>query len=195
VRSPSRRAEDAACDAPGGKAISTEDDYVRPDLPTRPDRNDEDYPRRPQREFDLRRRAKSQDEEYLRILSMLYYIFGALAALCFSIPLIHVTIGALMVSGAMSHDSEDAVVGVFFIAIGGAVVLLGWIFAACAIFAGYNLSRRKRYRFCFLIACLACIQMPMGTILGVFTIIVLARPEVKEMFERGPAEPGPTVEQ
>ena len=43
--------------------------------------------------------------------------------------------------------------------------------------------------FCFVIACLACMQMPLGTILGVFTIIVLARPSVKEMFDRSSAQP------
>jgi hypothetical protein len=60
--------------------------------------------------------------------------------------------------------------------------------AGCALFTGYNLSRKKRYMFCFVDACICCIQVPLGTILGVFTIVVLARPGVKELFDRDSAE-------
>jgi len=37
--------------------------------------------------------------------------------------------------------------------------------------------------FCLIVAGIICIFMPLGTILGVFTIIVLVRPSVKAMFE------------
>jgi hypothetical protein len=33
-------------------------------------------------------------------------------------------------------------------------------------------------------AAIACLFMPLGTILGVFTIIVLIRPNVKALFEQ-----------
>ena len=38
------------------------------------------------------------------------------------------------------------------------------------------------YTFCFVMAALACAFFPFGTILGIFTIVVLVRPGVKEMF-------------
>jgi hypothetical protein len=31
-------------------------------------------------------------------------------------------------------------------------------------------------------ACVACLSVPLGTVLGVFTIIVLMRPSVKALF-------------
>jgi hypothetical protein len=74
--------------------------------------------------------------------------------------------------------------GCFLIVIG----LLIEAMTACTLLAGYNLSRKKRYLFCFFIACIYCIQIPLGTILGVFTIVVLARPGVRELFDRGPTE-------
>ncbi len=42
--------------------------------------------------------------------------------------------------------------------------------------------------FCLVMACVACLFMPFGTVLGVFTIIVLARPSVQTLFSR-PAVP------
>jgi hypothetical protein len=79
-------------------------------------------------------------------------------------------------------------VGWILIALGGSFSLLVWLMAACTLFAGYNLSKKRRYLFCFVIACICCASIPLGTILGVFTIVVLARPGVKELFDRDPAE-------
>ena len=52
-----------------------------------------------------------------------------------------------------------------------------------ATLAGWWLAKRKHYWFCFVVACLACAFSPLGTVLGVFTIIVLLRPSVKALFE------------
>jgi hypothetical protein len=52
--------------------------------------------------------------------------------------------------------------------------------------AGYFLSLRKYYTFCLVMAGIECLFMPVGTVLGVFTIIVLMRPTVKAMFEIAP---------
>jgi hypothetical protein len=60
---------------------------------------------------------------------------------------------------------------------------VGWTLAACALFAGRNLARRRNYVYCLVMAgILAVTCMPMGTILGTLTIIVLLRPSVKEAF-------------
>jgi len=60
--------------------------------------------------------------------------------------------------------------------------LLGAVFALVLAFAGRSLSRRKRYWFTFVVACIECVFIPLGTILGVFTIIVLSRESVKTLF-------------
>lgn len=53
------------------------------------------------------------------------------------------------------------------------------------ILAGRALAQRRRYTFCLVIAGVACMFMPFGTVLGVFTIIVLLRDSVKELFATG----------
>jgi len=56
------------------------------------------------------------------------------------------------------------------------------VFALFLTFAGRSLSRRKHYWFAFVVGCIECIFVPFGTILGVFTIIVLSRESVKTLF-------------
>jgi hypothetical protein len=77
--------------------------------------------------------------------------------------------------------------GWIFIIIGSGFILLGWAFAVCIICAGRYLALQVRYMFCMVMAAIECIFMPFGTVLGVFTIVVLARPSVKEMFEQAAA--------
>ena len=60
--------------------------------------------------------------------------------------------------------------------------VLGWTFAVLILIAGRSIALRKHYMFCFVMACVECIFMPFGTVLGVFTILVLNRQSVKELF-------------
>jgi hypothetical protein len=48
--------------------------------------------------------------------------------------------------------------------------------------AGIFLGRRKHYTFCLVMGCIECVFFPFGTALGVFTILVLVRESVKQLF-------------
>jgi hypothetical protein len=69
-----------------------------------------------------------------------------------------------------------------FVIMGGIFFVLGWTYAILVFFAGRFIARRKNYTYCFVVACVECLLMPMGTVLGVFSIIVLNRPGVKALF-------------
>ena len=122
----------------------------------------------------------NQDEQYLRLLSIFHYVVGALAAFFACIPLIHFCIGVAMLTGAI--DDAPPFVGLMFVVMSVVTVTFGWIFAICLIVAGRNLARRKRYMFCLVMAAISCMFTPFGTVLGVFTIVLLMRPSVKELF-------------
>jgi hypothetical protein len=59
---------------------------------------------------------------------------------------------------------------------------MGQAIAGCVIASGRFLKQRKNYTFSFIIACFSCAAFPFGTILGVFTIIVLSRDSVKRIY-------------
>ena len=61
-------------------------------------------------------------------------------------------------------------------------VIGGWTLAACIVTAGRFLAHRRHYLFCLVMAGIECVLMPFGTVLGVFTILVLVRESVKEVF-------------
>ena len=128
----------------------------------------------------------TQDESHLRMLSIFHYVLAAPAALFASLFLMHFFFGVAILGGLLDSSGKDApppFLGAFMMAIGGAVVMMGWAFAGCLVFAGRSLASRKRYTVCLVIAGLECVFCnPLGTVLGVFTIVVLMRPTVKQLF-------------
>ncbi len=76
----------------------------------------------------------------------------------------------------------DVFFGWLFIVVGAMAISLGWTLALLVLIAGRQLAARRRYTYCLVVAGLECLFMPFGTVLGVFTILVLARPSVKALF-------------
>ena len=130
----------------------------------------------------------STDEEHLRLLAIFHYVVGGLMALFACFPLIHVGMGLFIIidpqgfSGS-SSTPPPAFMGWFFVLLGSVFILAGWAMALCVIAAGRCLAKRKRYLFCLIMGGLQCLFMPIGTVLGVFTIIVLVRDSVKALFQ------------
>src|SRR5262245_20658320 len=131
----------------------------------------------------------NQDDEHLRLLSILYYVKGGLAAFGACIGLgVAVVAGGAFTAAAQSHNGPPVFLGPMIFAIIGFGTLLAGAVAALTIWTGRNLAQRKRYTFCFVMAVILCVvSIPLGTALGIFTIIVLQRPSVKNLFEGVPA--------
>ena len=128
----------------------------------------------------------NQDLEHLKLLSIFHYVAAGMAAMVACIPFIHFFMGLALATGAFSNsDPEARPVGFVIMLFALAFIFLGWGFAALVALAGRSLAKRKRYTFCLVMAGIECIFMPVGTVLGVFTIIVLVRDSVKEMFQSG----------
>lgn len=132
----------------------------------------------------------NQDEQYLQILSIFHFVVAGLVALVACFPICHFTMGLAMLFASLFAGSQEtaaepvfpAFIGLFFTLIAGSLILLGWTLAACIALTGWNLNKRRRYTFCLVVACIECIFMPLGTVLGIFTILMLLKPPVKAMF-------------
>jgi hypothetical protein len=129
---------------------------------------------------------KQNDKEHLRLLSIFHYVVGGLTALFALFPIFHLIFGLVMVLAphTMEADGEQppVFIGWFFVIFAGVLIALGLIIATLVVTAGRYLARQKHYLFCLVVAGLECMLMPYGTVLGVFTIIVLMRESVKELF-------------
>jgi hypothetical protein len=125
----------------------------------------------------------NQDEQHLKLLSIFHYVLGGLTALFSCFPLLHIAMGIAMLCGAFDdEDGPPKIFAVFFIVLPAMFILCGWALAVCIIIAGRKLARHKARLYCLVIAGLECIMMPFGTVLGVFTIIVLTKDSVKKLF-------------
>lgn len=133
----------------------------------------------------------NQDVEHLRLLSIFHYILAGLAGLCSFFPVIYIVMGIAMLSGLMESNGGEpapAFVGWLFIVIGLVIMLFALAYAVLLAVAGRFLAKRKHRTFCFVVAGLSLLFAPLGTALGVFTIIVLMRDSVRLLFEPGEPE-------
>ncbi len=128
----------------------------------------------------------TQDAEHLRLLSIFHYVVSGFLALLSMLPTLHLAIGIAMVMGAFDKvgngNPPPAFFGWILIAFAACVILCGMAMAVCVAIAGRRLALNRSYTYCLVVAGIECIFMPLGTVLGVFTIVVLMRPSVKQLF-------------
>ena len=130
--------------------------------------------------------SANPDAEHLRLLTVFHSVVAALTAFFACFPLIHLGMGVFMLMKPESFkpNPPPPFLAWFFVIAAALAILAGWTLAGLFLLAGRNLARRRRYLFCQIVAGIGCIFMPFGTVLGVFTLLVLARPSVRELFPR-----------
>jgi hypothetical protein len=67
-----------------------------------------------------------------------------------------------------------------------AIVATGVVSVIVKLLVASLVSRRRRRTFCVLVAAGECIEFPYGTVLAVYTLWVLTRKTVRELFDVAP---------
>ena len=132
----------------------------------------------------------------LDLLAIFHYVMSGITALMSLLPVIHLAMGIWMVSGGFPEHSpkpgeppiSPELFGWLFIFIASIVIVVGFAMAVALAMAGTRLKQRRSHTFCLVVAGVSCINMPLGTVLGVFTLVVLSRPGVREAFATGIGE-------
>jgi hypothetical protein len=132
--------------------------------------------------------AMNKDLDHLKRLGILHTIWGALAIVGGSLfGLLYIVLassGNMEVSGSLSPEAAR---GIFF-GIGIVAIVSTAIYGILLIIAGGKLRKQRAYGFCFFVGILDLLTFP-GIVLGIFTLIVLMRPTVKELFKGHGAPP------
>jgi len=123
----------------------------------------------------------------LGYLKIAHYVVGGFGMLFGCFPLMHVAVGVMFVTNGAEFSEVDGSppppeIGWIFVVIGLVLFLLLQAAAIATIVSGRFLGKRKNYTFSFVVACILCVFVPVGTILGVFTLIVLTKDPVKKLY-------------
>ena len=139
----------------------------------------------------------SRDHEHLKVLSICWYVIAGLNALGGCFATIYIAMGAAFMAvppnattqpGQPAPPPPEAVGGVLM-GVGGCLMALALGIAALSFFTARGLARQRNRTFCMIVAGITCLSVPIGTVLGVFTLMVLSRPSVKQMFAHNQLQP------
>lgn len=137
----------------------------------------------------------------LRLLSIGYYIQASIAAF-YALMLLGYSafIGVFLANlpnlsqqGSPPQNIPPAVLSILSVVL---AIVIGIVcaYTACLFLAGFWLRRLRNMLFIQIIAAFNCLGVPYGTVLGIFTFMVLQRPSAKQLFAGGgmpPPIPGP----
>lgn len=130
------------------------------------------------------------DEEHLRLLSIGHYVTGGLCILFASMFILHFVMFFVMAGDPSffppPKPGQPGPPEGMFRAMGamiGIFILLGWTFGGLTIYVGRCIKRRVRRGLSLVIACVNLLFIPVGTLLGVATVMVLSRASVKRAYE------------
>ncbi|EEF57491.1 hypothetical protein [Pedosphaera parvula] len=131
-----------------------------------------------------------RDKDQIRLLAIFHFIFSALALLGIPFLFLHYAIMHRVFSNpqlfqtprgpALPRDFLDLLVWMYVVV--GVVLIIG---SLLNLLSGFFLWRRKHRMFSLVVAGIDCLQIPFGTALGVFAIIVLQRESVQRLYASG----------
>jgi hypothetical protein len=136
------------------------------------------------------------DEEHLRLLRIGYFIQGGATLVMCLFGLLYVFLGLFAFRSFPNTPGTSyppVAMGYIFAWMGGLFTLAGVAFATLQFLTARALRLRRSRALCMVTAGLSCIFVPYGTALGVFTLIVLGRPSVRDSFNEGPVPPAAGV--
>ena len=132
---------------------------------------------------------QKRDADHLRLLAVFHFVFAGLALLGIGFLALHY--------GLMQHFLEHPDLwkghqsgpppAEFFFIFKWIYFVLGMIFVGASIanlLSGLFIHRRINRLYSLIIAGINCIQIPFGTALGIFTLIVLLRDSVREHYAK-----------
>jgi hypothetical protein len=124
------------------------------------------------------------DNEQLRLLRIGYFISAAQTAIFIPFGLLYAGMGLLMTKlPSGGAPPPPAMMPWIFSVFGAAIAGLATIAATLKLLTAIRLKERRSRVTCLIAAGLSCLEVPYGTVLGIWTFMVLGRASVRRQFE------------
>jgi hypothetical protein len=133
--------------------------------------------------------ADSQD---LKLLSIAHYVLAALTA---AMAMVFAPLGvvgwlwlhqakqaAIEPPAALLESGDRALLGALYLATGASGAVLCLVHGVVVAYIGRCIARRRRRTLCLAFSLFHLLNLPLGTILSIFTWLVLKRPGVRQAF-------------
>lgn len=142
--------------------------------------------------------SRRVDNDHLNTLSILHYVLAALNLFGGVMAIVQFTFfGPFMERFFKAFEQEAAAKGnkgplgplefnEMMHLMMSAMLVFAIVFAGVGllnVISGYFLKQRRHRTFSIVIAAIDCLYVPLGTLLGAFTIIVLSRDTVRAIYE------------
>ncbi len=129
------------------------------------------------------------DADHLRLLAIFHFVVASLAIIGLGFLLLHYTLmHAVITNPEMWKNQEGGVPPPeqFFAVFKWFYLFFGVLLVAGGLgnlISGVFIRKKRNRIFSLVIAGINCVQFPFGTVLGVFTFLVLLRDSVREIYE------------
>lgn len=129
----------------------------------------------------------SSSENHLSALALFHWIYAAMLVVAAIVMVVHAADLIYRASVEQQQLSEPLpgakeAMTLYGVVV-GLIVLVTLLLAAIVAQTGRWLRSYKQYNICLVVAGVECLLFPLGTILGVFTVIVLLQTRTRDLFQ------------
>lgn len=80
------------------------------------------------------------------------------------------------------QPADQAAIGQFMLVAGGVLLLIALIVLVLQLMVAHGLRHQRRRALGMVVAALICLNIPLGTALGIWLLVLLQRPSVRALF-------------
>lgn len=122
------------------------------------------------------------DAEHVRLLAIFHFVSAALSFVGVIFSSLYFLLFQVVFSNPeLTQSPPEEILTIFRWFTG---LFVAWFLVSCIgnLLSGMFLRRRRHRTFSMAIAVINCLHIPLGTILGVFTLVVLGRESVRKLY-------------
>jgi hypothetical protein len=141
--------------------------------------------------------TRQKDRQWLAALSICHFVLAGLLSFIGMFAVFYIVMGVMFLNMPMPAPRpgqppppDPVALGCMMIGIGAFLFVLIFGQAIMAVLAGYNIRKRQRWKLCLVGSGVVCLTAPLGTALCAFTVLVLMRQSVRDLFKYGEHPPG-----
>ena len=124
----------------------------------------------------------------LEMIVIAHYVLGVIGVIVSCFALSKSGLGMSLIDQAESYTELEKlmheVFGWIYIVSGVALFIFGEVLSVCLIVSANFMKRHTAHTFSIFVAAITCTIIPIGTVLGIFTIITLSDKSTKELYKK-----------